>query len=107
MPGVDRYVVTVAPALGDEITRMAHGNTATLDELDAALVGMNDLEAGVLLLSIPWPRVAISAPHTRRIYVHAIRVKREGSRRAAFLLNDNHLEGLLVPGRHKAVVVDA
>lgn len=87
--GVDRYVVTIAPALGDEITRMARGNTATLDELepggeyvwrvapdiedwadhgswqefrvleledeerlDAALVGMNDLEAGVLLLSM-------------------------------------------------------
>ena len=89
VPGVDRYVVTVAPALGDEITRMARGNTATLDELEpggeyvwrvtpdienwvghgswqefrvleleaeaqlnAALVGMDDLEAGVLLLSI-------------------------------------------------------
>ncbi|MCK4512932.1 serine/threonine protein kinase, partial [bacterium] len=89
VPGVDRYVVTVAPALGDEITRMARGNTATLDELepggeyvwrvtpdiedwaghgswrefrvlepeeearlDAALVGMNDLEAGVLLLAM-------------------------------------------------------
>lgn len=89
VPGVDRYVVTVAPALGDEITRMVRGNTATLDELepggeyvwrvapdiegwaghggwrefqvleleaearlDAAIVGMNDLEAGVLLLSM-------------------------------------------------------
>jgi len=89
VPGVDRYVVTVAPALGDEITRTVRGNTATLDELepggeyvwrvapdiegwashgswrefqvleledetrlDAALVGMNDLEAGVLLLSM-------------------------------------------------------
>jgi hypothetical protein len=89
VPGVDRYVVTIAPALGDEITRMARGNTATLGELepgaeyvwrvapdiegwggrgtwrefrvlaleaeaqlDAALIGMDDLEAGVLLLSM-------------------------------------------------------
>jgi len=32
--GVDRYVVTVAPALGDEITRAARGNTTTMDELE-------------------------------------------------------------------------
>lgn len=87
--GVDRYVVTVAPALGDEIVRTARGNTTTLDELepggeyiwrvapdvadwaggggwrefrvltieeegqlDEALVDMDDLEAGVLLLSM-------------------------------------------------------
>jgi len=89
VPGVDRYVVTIAPALGEEITRMARGSTTTLDEfepggeyvwrvapdiegwvghgnwrefrvldldtetqLDAALVDMDDLEAGVLLLSM-------------------------------------------------------
>lgn len=87
--GVDRYVLTVAPAVGDETTRTARGNTTTLDELEAggeyvwrvapdvadwagrggwrefrvltleeeeqldeALVGMGDLEAGVLLLSM-------------------------------------------------------
>ena len=87
--GVDRYTVTIAPALGDEITRTVRGNTVTLDELepgaeyvwrvapdiegwaghgnwqefrvleieeearlDAAVAGMNDLEAGVLLLSV-------------------------------------------------------
>jgi len=32
--GVDRYVVTVAPALGDEIVKTARGNTTTLDELE-------------------------------------------------------------------------
>jgi hypothetical protein len=32
--GVDRYVVTVAPALGDEITKTARGNTTTLDQLE-------------------------------------------------------------------------
>jgi hypothetical protein len=87
--GVDRYVVTVAPALGDELVLTARGNTTTLDQLDPggeyvwrvapdvadwagsggwrefrvlateeeqrldeALVGMDDLEAGVLLLSM-------------------------------------------------------
>jgi hypothetical protein len=87
--GVDRYVLTVAPALGDEITKTARGNTASVDglepggeyvwrvapdvadwasggswrefrvltleeesQLDEALVGMGDLEAGVLLLSM-------------------------------------------------------
>jgi hypothetical protein len=87
--GVDRYVVTVAPAFGDEISKTARGNTTTLDDLDPgdeyvwrvapdvadwavqggwrefrvlsreeeerldeALVGLGDLEAGVLLLSM-------------------------------------------------------
>lgn len=33
LPGVDRYVVTVAPALGEEIVRTARGNSLKLDEL--------------------------------------------------------------------------
>jgi hypothetical protein len=89
MPGVDRYLLTVAPALGDEIVRTALGSSATLEELepgaeyvwkvtpdieawtgtgrwrefrvlepeeetqlDEALIRMDDLEAGVLLLSV-------------------------------------------------------
>jgi len=32
--GVDRYVVTVAPALGDEIVTTARGNSATIDALE-------------------------------------------------------------------------
>jgi hypothetical protein len=32
--GVDRYVVTVAPAVGDEIVKTARGNTTSLDELE-------------------------------------------------------------------------